>query len=114
MQEQETIVEKAYEFLKYLLPVLSKLPRDQRFFLGDRMQNLAADILERLLEAYYAPAAEKRALLRNVNLQLTKLRYYVRLCFERGYYGSGKYKEINEKINEIGRMTGGWLKALYS
>lgn len=112
MTEKETIIEKAFHLLKHLLPVLAKFPRDMRFFLGDRIQALSADILERLIEAYYAPAQEKKPLLLKVNLLLTKLRYYVRLAYEQGYYGSGKLKEISEKIDEIGRMTGGWIKSL--
>lgn len=111
--KNETILLKAYELLKYLIPVLKKFPRDQRFQLADRMQTLASEVLERLIEAYYLPAgARKKENLEQVNIKLEMLRYYIRLCYESGFYSSLKMQEINVHINEIGRMTGGWLKTL--
>jgi hypothetical protein len=110
--QTESILEKGYDFLKFLLPIIGKLPRDQRFLLGERMQNLSMEILELLTEAYYIAPFEKKQKLQKVNLQLEMLRYYVRLCYETGYYNSGKYKEISEKLLELGRMTGGWIKSI--
>jgi hypothetical protein len=112
MEAKETIVVKAYDLLKYLLPVLSKMPRDQRFLLGDRLQTMASDILELLIEAVYMPTSQKKARLNKVNILLEKMRHFVRLGFELGYYNSKRYHFISEKLNEIGRMTGGWIKSL--
>ncbi len=109
---KETIITKAYDFLKMAIPVLNKLPRNQKFTFGDRVQNFLSDLLELLIEAYYAPKSEKPMMLSKVNICLEKLRYYFRLGYELGYYNSTKYKEFAQKIQEIGRMTGGWLKSL--
>jgi len=46
MAHSETILTLTYDFLLYLIPQLSKFLRDQKFTLGDRIQNLAYDILE--------------------------------------------------------------------
>lgn len=92
--------------------MLEGLPRSQKFTLGDRIQNHLSDLLELLLEAYFLPAAEKRPLLLRANIRLETLRYYFRLCYERGYYNSLRYKDFSERIDEIGRMVGGWLKSL--
>lgn len=110
--QTETIVAKAYDLIKFALPVLNKMPKDQRFLLGDRIQNMLSDLLERLLEAYYAPTHQKKALLTQVNLLLEKLRYFCRLGYDLGYYNSTRYHDFANKINEIGKMTGGWLKSL--
>lgn len=45
MAYSESILTLTYDFMKYLIPVLSKYPRDQKFTLGDRIQNLAYEIL---------------------------------------------------------------------
>ncbi|MCF8313432.1 MAG: diversity-generating retroelement protein Avd [Saprospiraceae bacterium] len=109
----QNVILKAYELLKILLPILKDFPRDQKFLLGDRIQNFASEVMELLVEAYYLPPGEqKKGNLRQVNIKLETLRYYVRLCYEQGYYSSLKMKDLNERINEVGRMTGGWLKAL--
>jgi hypothetical protein len=34
-------LEKTYQFLLWLIPVVEKFPKSQKFLLGDRMQKLA-------------------------------------------------------------------------
>lgn len=109
---KETIIAKSYQFLKDMVFVIGKFPKSQRFLIGDKMQNLISEVMELLIEAYYVERQYKKSRLQKVNISLEKLRYYNRLCFEIGYYGSGKYRQIHEQIDEIGRMTGGWLKSL--
>jgi hypothetical protein len=109
---KDTVVAKAYDLLKICLPMLEGLPRSQKFTLGDRIQNHLSDLLEMLTEAYYIPPAEKRPILQKVNIRLDVLRHYFHLCYERGHYNSLKYKDYAQRIDEIGRMVGGWLKSL--
>jgi len=106
------IVLKAYDLLKHSIPILKKLPREQKFLLGDRIQNKISDLLELLVETYYSPRPQKPALLAKVNITLETLRYYVRLLYELGYYNSTTYGQLAERINELGKMCGGWLKSL--
>lgn len=108
----ETIVQKAYDLLRYTIPMLNKFPRSQRFTLADRIQNSLTELLEELIRAYYSPAARKKELLQQVNIRLEILRHHFRLCYDLGLYSSLKYKEFAERLDEIGRMTGGWLKSL--
>ena len=44
-------LEKAYQFMLWLIPTVEKFPRGQRFLLGDRIQVTALDVLEGLVEA---------------------------------------------------------------
>ncbi len=113
MQEsKELIITKAYDLLKYTIPALNKLPRSQKFVFGDRIQNQLSELLEQLVLAYYSPVEVKRETLLHVNIRLEILRYYFRLGYDLGYYSSLVYKDFAERTNEIGRMTGGWLKKL--
>ncbi len=109
---QETIVAKAYELLKYSLPIIEKLPRTHKFTLGDRLESHMLDILEGVIEAYYTPKSRKLYMLDKLNILLEKSRYLIRLGFEMGFYRSNHYKEWAEKINEIGRMVGGWKRSI--
>ena len=43
MASAENILTLTYDFLLYLIPELSKYPRDQKFLLGDRIQTLALE-----------------------------------------------------------------------
>lgn len=109
---KETIVAQTYDLLKTAIPVLNGFPRNYKFTLGDRIQNHLTDLLEHYIEAVYLPAAEKRPVLKAVNLRLEKIRYLFRLGYDLGLYNSTKYQAFAMRIDEIGRMTGGWIKSL--
>lgn len=112
MEQQNTILIQTYELLKYLIGVLKHFPREQKFLIGDRVQGLVSDILELFIEAYYSPGKDKKPKLLRANIQLEKSRYYIRLCYELGYFSSRKYGHIMEKIQSIGRMNSGWIRSL--
>ena len=73
-------LEKAYQFLVWLIPTLDKFPRRQKFLLGDRIESTALDVLEGLVEATYTH--NRGRLLEAVNLKLDKLRLLFRLSAE--------------------------------
>lgn len=98
--------------MKYALPILNKMPKDQSYLLGDSIQTMPADLLEHLLEAYYAPPNQKKAILTQFNLLIEKLRYFFRLGYDLGYYNSTRYHDFAAKIYEISKMRGGWIKSL--
>ena len=54
-------LEAMYQFLLWLIPAVEKFPRAQKFLLGDRIQNAALDVLERLIEATYTRQREPTA-----------------------------------------------------
>ncbi len=110
--EKETIIDKAYQLLKSLIPFLNKLPRSQKFVYGDRIQNFASDLLEVLLEAFYAAPTQKKELLAKANLILEKMRFFMRIGYDLGYFSNLQRNEFIVRIDEIGRMIGGWIKSL--
>lgn len=108
LKEKETIITKTYDLLKYSIPILSKFPRDQKFLLGDQFQKLLTEILDAFIEAYYS---KKRIhILIPANLKLEKLRYRIRLSHEFKFISNKQYGQFSEKVDEIGRMLGGWIK----
>ena len=101
-------LEKMYQFMLWLMPTVEKMPRSQKFTLGDRIQNTALDALENLIEATYSKSAE--ALLRQVNLGLEKLRFLFRMAADLRLIDLGRYEFSAKAINDVGRLVGGWMK----
>jgi len=91
------------------MPQVEKFPRDYKFTLADRLITLLLDSLEIIIEAAYTK--DKAHLLRKFNLQLEKLRYLIRLSKDMKCLSIKKYAYISAEIDELGRMTGGWIKA---
>jgi len=99
-----------YDLVKWLSQKTEKFPKRVRFTLSIRIDNLALDIMERLTEARYARS--KSNLLREVSGQLDRLRLLLRLCHDLGPLDHGAYRHVSEKLDEAGRMLGGWIKSL--
>ena len=102
------VLEKAYQFVLWVVPTVEKFPRAQKFLIGDRIQTAAMDVMEYLIEAAYS--REKLAILNRANLQLEKLRYLFRLAFDLRLLDMRRYEFASRALDEIGRMLGGWLK----
>ncbi len=92
-------VTKLYDLLLWAVPKLEKLPRGQKFLIGDRIENLLLDILELLIDAAYSRS--KGALLRQANLKLEKLRYLVRLAKDLKLINMQAYEQAARRIDEV-------------
>ena len=113
MAQAESILTLTYDFLLYLIPQVTKYPRDQKFVLGDRMQNLTHDIFDDFISAYYSSVTgEKIECLKKANIKLERLRYCVRLSHDLKLISNEKYGVMSRKINELGGTLGNWIKNL--
>lgn len=101
-------LEAHYRFILWLLPVLERFPRSQKFMLGDRMQGTALDVLERLIEATYTQ--QRNTQLAQANLGLEKLRYLCRLAWELRYLDARRYEYAARCLDDTGRRIGAWIK----
>jgi hypothetical protein len=108
-REVSPALEKSCQFLAWLVPTLDKFPRRQKFLLGDRIESMALDVLEGLVEATYTHSRVR--MLEAVNLKLDKLRFLFRLSAELQLLDQRRYEHASRGIDEIGRLVGGWIRA---
>jgi len=98
------------DFLKWLLPVTDNFPRKARFTFTTRLDNMALDILEDIIECRYVPAIrEKRAV--SINIRMEKLRILLRICTEFRYLTPRQLEYGVVRINEVGKMAHGWVES---
>lgn len=67
-------------------------------------------MLERIIEAnkkYY-----KKTTLQELDVEVEKLKAYVRLSYNLGFLPPKKYEQWSGLVVEIGRMVGGWIKSV--
>jgi hypothetical protein len=99
---------KWLDFVKWLLITTDNFPKKTRFTLVDRQIGIALQIVEDLVEARYS--RNKTAILRRTNMNLEKLRVLLRICFETQVLSRKAYEQASYRINEVGKMLGGWMK----
>ena len=102
-------LEAMYQLAKWLIPALDRFPRRQKFLLGDRIQTTALDALERLVEATFT--RDRARLLDRTNVDLDKLRLLLRLSKDLGCLDARRYEHAARRIDEVGRLVGGWRRA---
>ncbi|HOC56492.1 MAG TPA: diversity-generating retroelement protein Avd [Verrucomicrobiota bacterium] len=109
MAESDNILTRLHDLLLYVVPQLNRFPRDQKFVLGDRIETKLLEVQEHCLRAYYS--RDKRAHLLEANLTLEVTRHLIRLAHGLRLVSNHTYGVLAEKVDEVGRMIGGWLKA---
>lgn len=103
------LLEHWYKTTDWILDKCDRLPKHTRFTLAGRLANLSVETLEYITEAAYR--AEKRELLKQVNLNFEKMRLLFRLCHDRRYLNTAQYEFIQTEIDKAGRMCGGWIRS---
>ena len=107
--EPAVILVKAYDHVLWSVQKAEKFPRSFRFSVGERIVQASIDLLLTLVDAAYS--RDRAALLAQANRQVNALRYLFRLARDLHLVSKDAWEFSAEKIDEIGRMTGGWRKA---
>ncbi len=105
-----TIVTKVFDMIKYGYQALAQFPKAEKFALAADIKRCMHQIFEYVIEA--AKKYYKKTTLQQLDVEVTKLKYYVRLAHELGFLPPKKYEVWSGLIVEIGKMLGGWIKAV--
>ena len=106
--EGPKVITLLYDFIKWAIPHIAKFPRNQRYSLGDKIENKLLGLLDFLIEAQYSK--EKTAILKEANIEIEQLRYLFRLSNDLRLVNLKTYELSSKYLNEIGSQIGGWLK----
>lgn len=112
MAEDLKILQKIFDMMDYGYQALAQYPKSEKFALVTDIKRSMDTMLERCIEAqkkYY-----KKTTLQDMDVAVMKLRAYLRLSHQLGFLPMKKYEIWSGKVVEIGKMLGGWLKAVNS
>ena len=110
--KESPIFARTYDLLLWLIPQTLKFPREHRFTTAQRVQDVALDFQERIVEAALSDVQHRDDHLTRADVDLTKLRFYLRLCKDLQLLSLGQYEHVSRMVVEIGRLLGGWRKKL--
>lgn len=104
------IFTRTYDLLTWLLPAVNHFPRNHRHTFTQRLMDAAFDLRERLEEANLRRGEAREERLQRADEALAKLRLYLRLATQWGWFTTGQYEHVSAMTIEIGRLLGGWHK----
>jgi hypothetical protein len=105
------ILKKTYEVYSLFHDYRKVVSKSDRFTIYERSENLIIDLVELFLEAGYSKSVSKSSTLEKASVKLNTLRFFIRLMKETKVIDLKKYTALQEKIDEIGRMLGGWIRS---
>jgi hypothetical protein len=108
--EESPLFVRTHDFLLWLLPQAQKFPRTYRFTLSERIQRKAMDFQDLIVSAGKSQGGERRAHLKQADVALEQLRFWLRFARELDLLTIGQYEHAARMLVEVGRLLGGWIK----
>lgn len=99
-----------FELVGWILDHTAKFPKNVRMSFALKIDRLVLNILEDIVRASYSREQEKSDYLQKINLDLNVLRVLLRLALNRKYIASHAHEYASQKIDEAGKMIGGWQR----
>ena len=92
--QESPIFTKTYDLLTWLLPATTKFPREHRFVMAKAVQETALRFQERLIEAGLGGDRTRQHALAQADVELTKLRFYLRLSRDMSLITPRQYQHV--------------------
>lgn len=93
---------------------MRKIPKTERYTIGQKTFEYLLEIVTNIARAEYYTTSEKIKVLIDANHTLDVVKILVRLTRDLQIIEEWTYLEIVERIHLIGKMLGGWIRALQS
>jgi len=88
------------------------LPKTHRYSLGEKIDKLFVETIEAIITASFLNQTEKLPYVRLAIRKLDTLKIFLMMLWETKSLENKKYVELSVKIDEAGKMLGGWAGQL--
>ncbi|MCG2687078.1 diversity-generating retroelement protein Avd [Candidatus Parcubacteria bacterium] len=112
VQSEAPIIKKTVDLYKEFYQYLKIFPKKDQYMLGKRCEEHIIDFMELIVSAVSLYKQEKKTKLLEANNKFDLLKVLFRMARELKMLDNKKYLNLEEKIQEIGRMLGGWIRSL--
>jgi len=92
--------------------IYNDFPKAHRYTLGEKIEDYFLGLLENIFISIYLPLEAKIPRLTVAISKLDGVKFFLQIAWENKCLKNDKYSELSEKLEEIGRMLGGWKKGL--
>ena len=103
---------KVYDLYKLLHSYHNHIPKPERYTLWQKCENVTLALLEVLIETGHQRSTERLHSLYVISDKLDLLKVLIRLAKDTRTIDNKQYLALQEPIQEIGKMVGGWIKSV--
>jgi hypothetical protein len=101
------IERKCKDLCLYLDVITRQMPRYEKYILCAKIRDIGYTLLELAIAAN--KKQHKKTDLTRFNIQHELLRQLINLSFEAKHIDSKRHRIASEKLDEVGKLLGGWL-----
>jgi len=106
------IIQQTYDLFRSLHALTPTIPKLARHTLWQRCQNISLDILQGFIATGYTAPDKRAERLARISESVDLLRVLIRLCCDTKVINQKSYIALQQDLDDIGRMLGGWLKSI--
>ena len=111
MHNEVPLLQKAYDFYRSYYETVDHFSKKSRVALSVNIEDSILDLIQLISNASFANQTDKAKILNEASCRVDFLKLFFRLCYELRIIDQKKYFLFEEKILEIGKMIGGWMKS---
>ena len=106
------IIPKVEKYIEYILTIVIKLPRTEKFSIGTEIKTSVYNMLRNILLVSKMDKTKRLEIYNIVDAEIYYQRICIRIMYNQKWRDEKKYKHSNELLSEIGRILGGLIKSL--
>ena len=104
-----TLIPKAEKYIEYMLNVIVKIPRTEKFSIGTEYKQSMYRLLEKIL--YIGKVQEGRLkIINQIDAELNVERIFLRIMYKSAWIDKKKFDTSMDYIYELGKVIGGLVK----
>ena len=94
------------------LDIVTHIPKSARYTIGTRIENKFLDLLELSYITYFSKRTNKLEKISKCIFVLDTLKFLISVAWEGKLISNKQYEKIALKLDEAGKMLGGWKNSL--
>lgn len=110
-KEELILIPKYQRYMEYMLQVILKMPRTEKFNIGNEFKTVMYKMLENILYISKVEISKRLYYLNVIDAELNTQRIMIRIMVKNRWIDEKKYKVSMEMLYEIGKILGGLIKA---
>ena len=109
-KEELILIPKYEKYMQYMIKVIIKLPRTEKFNIGNEFKTIMYKMLENILYINKVENSKRLNYLNLIDAELNTQRVMIRIMQKNKWIDEKKYKVSMELLYEIGKILGGLIK----
>ena len=110
IKKELTLIPKAETYIQYMIELIMKLPRTEKFNIGNEYKLSMYNMLEEILLLSKIPEEEKLSYINKIDARLNSQRILLRIMSKNKWIDERRFNYVIELIYEMGKIIGGLVK----